>query len=307
MRPELFPPRPERAKARWALLSVFAHAAALGVLVLISTAGPPSSSVRYINPAASAPRSPTLIAIDQWPAGARAAGTSGSPAAPVRGATPKAGGVTMRPPSASALPAARPPEHREPPIEGGATVPPGRTDTAAVAETHRTLGPAYGDGRLWLDPAIASRLGAAAGDSNQAFNALAHVEKVDSAVAQKLRAFLDTMPPDSMAVAALPSWTTKINGQTWGIDSKWIYLGGIKLPSALLALLPLPQGNYEQAQREARLMDIRGQILSAAERAQNTEDFKRYVKELRARNEAKHEAEKQQTQPQKAPADTVIN
>src|SRR2546422_11328227 len=42
-------------------------------------------------------------------------------------------------------------------------------------------------------------------------------------------------------------------GKTIGIDSQYIHVAGIKIPTAVLALLPitLPQGNYDE-QRRAR-------------------------------------------------------
>ncbi len=58
------------------------------------------------------------------------------------------------------------------------------------------------------------------------------------------------------------------------------------MPSAILALLPLPQGNYDRAKEEAQLMRIREDIIRAARQAETNADFRRYVKEIRERKDA---------------------
>lgn len=153
--------------------------------------------------------------------------------------------------------------------------------------TGRLLGPAYGDGRLWVrtDEAALGIVGPAA-------SAELHVAQVDQAVREKLRAFIDTMPRDSFALAPPPDWTTEIGEQTWGIDQQWIYLGDIKIPTMVLALLPLPQGNYDQAQRAAQLQYMREDILQAARRAETAADFRRYVEETRKRKDAERALER---------------
>jgi hypothetical protein len=87
---------------------------------------------------------------------------------------------------------------------------------------------------------------------------------------------------------------TEIDGQKWGVDGAWIYLGGLKIPSAILALIPLPQGNYDANKRNAELQRIREDIMQAARRAESMEQFKRYVKETRERKDAEREARKNQ-------------
>jgi hypothetical protein len=126
------------------------------------------------------------------------------------------------------------------------------------------------------------------------------VAQLDSAVTARLRAFLDTMPRDSFAPPEMPKWTTEINGRTWGMDGKWIYLGGLKLPAALLALLPFPQGNIDQSRAANQLMQMREDIIQAARRSETREEFNQYVKELRKRKDQEREAKK------RAKGDTII-
>ena len=80
---------------------------------------------------------------------------------------------------------------------------------------------------------------------------------------------------------------TTIGGQQWGIDPEFIYLGPIKIPTVLAALLgfaQLPQmGNYELAQQQQWLADVRSQILNQAQRMDQMASFKRNVRAMEAR------------------------
>jgi ATPase subunit of ABC transporter with duplicated ATPase domains len=64
---------------------------------------------------------------------------------------------------------------------------------------------------------------------------------------------------------------------------------------ALLGSL-LPPGNYDEAVRQRHLADMRTDLMQAAARAQNLEQFRRYVHDLRARKQAEREAERQRRQ-----------
>lgn len=142
------------------------------------------------------------------------------------------------------------------------------------------IGTGYGSGRLWVGP-IEAQLGVMGPSENRS----THAARVDSAVRAKLLAFIDTLPADSFATPEVRPWVTEINGQKWGVDGSWLYLGGLKLPTILLALLPLPQGNYQQAREAQELARIREQILQAAWQAQTNADFRKYVKEIRERKD----------------------
>jgi len=163
-------------------------------------------------------------------------------------------------------------------------------------DTHGAIESRYGDGRLWVrvGDVVAGNLPA----KRDVKEMPTHVARVDSALAEKIRSYLDTVPPDSFATRPGPkAWTTEIAGQPWGLDGKWIYLGPIKIPAAILALLPLPAGNYELAQRNMQLQAMREDLMQAAQRAQNAEEFKKYVKELRERKDLEHQ--------QRIPPDTT--
>lgn len=173
-----------------------------------------------------------------------------------------------------------------------------RSDSTTVIGTHRVLGPAFGEGRVWVRPQDAEL-----GVTGPSPSVAAHVARIDSALRERILAYVDSMPRDSFAPPKIPKWTSEIDGQTWGIDSKWIYLGDLKLPAALLALLPFPQGNYYEAKAEQELQRVRTDIIRAARAAENAEDFKHYVEQVRKRKQEERDAERAR---KAAARDTVI-
>ena len=78
------------------------------------------------------------------------------------------------------------------------------------------------------------------------------------------------------------------------IDSQYIHVAGIKIPTAVLALLPitLPQGNYDEQLRARQLEDMRRDLMQAARRTETLRLFKQYVRDLRARKQAERDAER---------------
>ena len=151
------------------------------------------------------------------------------------------------------------------------------------------IAPSLAGGGLWVRPLplppqeLAQRL------------TRSHEELVDSAVTAIVQAFLDSVAPlPGRAVAALPKWTTEIGGKKFGIDGSNIYIAGLKIPAAVLALLPLPGGNIDQSRRYNDLMDMRSDIYSAARRAETLEEFKQVIEEIRERKEREKEFERNQ-------------
>ena len=122
-----------------------------------------------------------------------------------------------------------------------------------------------------------------------------HVQLVDSAVTALVQAFLDSVAADPASRAArVPSWVTEVDGLKLGLDSRYVYLFGLKIPTLLLALLPLPAGNFDQAKAYQHLMDLRADIYQAAQRAETTEEFKQAVKDIRTRKEHERELRRNQ-------------
>jgi hypothetical protein len=152
---------------------------------------------------------------------------------------------------------------------------------------YRLVGPQYGAGRVWVRTAEAEL-----GVVGESPDLRTHAERIQQAVRDRIKAYIDTMPRDSFALPPPPKWTTQIGEDKWGVDGSWIYLGDFKIPTILLALLPLPQGNYDAAQDAAELQSMRDEILNAAQRAQTAEEFRKYVDDLRKRKQAERDAER---------------
>jgi hypothetical protein len=125
-----------------------------------------------------------------------------------------------------------------------------------------------------------------------------HEELVDSAVNAFVQQYLDSIAREPGAdQVQLPDWTTEIVGTKFGLDSRNIYIAGLKIPAAVLALLPIPaSGNQQQA------LDHNGQWIAedlrrAAQRATTIDEFKRAVRQLRTEKQRQKDLERAQRQP----------
>jgi hypothetical protein len=152
------------------------------------------------------------------------------------------------------------------------------------------IGPGLAQGRLWVRPLplppreLAERL------SKQR-----HVELVDSAVNAIVQAYLDSIAADpSSRNVGLPSWTTNVAGKKFGLDSSNIYIAGLKIPAAVLALLPISGGNIDQNRAYSHLMEMRADLQHAAQRSQNLEEFKEMIRDMRLRKEREEEFKRNQ-------------
>lgn len=163
-------------------------------------------------------------------------------------------------------------------------------DTAAVPRTPAgRIGPALGDGRLWVRPlplppkALAQRLHPS------------HIELVDSAVTAIVQGYLDSIAREPGADRAkMPDWTTHIAGSKFGLDSRNIYIAGLKIPAAVLALLPIPASGNQQSALDHNGQWIAEDLRRAAQRANTLDDFKRAVRELRIEKQRQKDLERAQ-------------
>jgi hypothetical protein len=236
---------------------------------------------------------------------------------PITLGLPQVDMLYLEPPRARRVVPRPPPVVVEAPVAAGADTPaeevaagePGQlpdapVDTAAGLpsvtgtgpQTVPLLRPTFGQGKLWVRPLplppqeLAQRL------------SRAHYELVDSAVSEIVQAYIDSVLRTPVPFDARPpSWTTTIGGKTFGIDSRNIYLGGLKIPTAILALLPLPQMSNIDLRQAQRMRDIQADLQYAAQRAQTMEEFKKAIKEVRERRDLEREFERNQ---RRTPADT---
>lgn len=181
---------------------------------------------------------------------------------------------------------------------------PAPADTGGVATARRRgfipVAPAYGEGLLWVRPVPVSPQDLAKHLERS------HFQQVDSAVTIIMQAFLDSLDAErGAAQARLPDWTTNLAGKKFGVDSRYIYIAGLKIPAAVLALLPLPQGGVDQSHALDHIMDLRADIEQAARRAENMDEFKRAIREIRERKQRERDFERAQreTPPPPPPED----
>ena len=150
--------------------------------------------------------------------------------------------------------------------------------------------PQVGDGRLWVLPRPAL-------PSDVADVLYQPQENRDTTVVRRLRAMVDSLNvlvDQDQRARQRPVWTTDVAGKVFGIDSQFIHVAGIKIPTAALALLPisLPQGNYGEQMRARQLDQMRDDLMQAARRTETLRLFKQYVRDLRARKQAERDAER---------------
>ena len=91
-----------------------------------------------------------------------------------------------------------------------------------------------------------------------------------------------TRPP------AVPVWKGSVAGAEFGLEGPWVILAGVKIPAAVLGLLPVSVGAPSPDQWEdARLLaDRRADIERAAVRAGYQDDYRAAIRNIRERREA---------------------
>ena len=161
-----------------------------------------------------------------------------------------------------------------------------RIPGAIIVGTRRRIGPTFGDGLLWDETDVGI-----IGEEEEEWGAQ------ETLLALEVAEMLADILEDSLLVRGeIPRWVTTIGGQEWGIDPQYIHLGPVKIPTVLAALLAfsnLPQlGNYELAQQQAWLADVRNQILTQAQRMDQMKEFRRGVKALEARKRKERDEER---------------
>ena len=151
------------------------------------------------------------------------------------------------------------------------------SDTVLTAGEDR-IGPHHAQGRVWVRPLPEAPKQLAA-----ALTGRPEAQLADSVVNEMVQVYLEAMAKEAEGQKSTPpSWTTKVAGQLVGLDAKWIYLGPLKIPTVLLALLPINlQGNPTQADMHRKLSVMRQDLFDAARRADNLAEFKQAVKALR--------------------------
>ncbi|HEX4684217.1 MAG TPA: hypothetical protein VH277_15980 [Gemmatimonadaceae bacterium] len=129
-------------------------------------------------------------------------------------------------------------------------------------------------------------------------------ERNDSAVKAIFLAFREAEVEAEAHVGRSPKdWTFERNGQKYGMDSSYIYLGRFKIPSAILAALPLKTGGADGAQliRDRNSAWIQNDIYTHAQ-GLSEDDFRAAIKRIRERKDK----EKKEADEAKAKAQPIV-
>jgi hypothetical protein len=201
--------------------------------------------------------------------------------------------VRAKGPTTPRPPVPNPPPQAPPPPSAALSPPDTAPPMPAYDPNANRVAPApqVGDGRLWVSP----RPGLPAAVAEQIYGDTAAQH---TAAVARLKVMVDSLNQildQEQREHRRPSWTVggTPNKPEWGIDSAYIHVAGIKIPTAVLALLGnmLPQGNFDEAMRQRQLDYMRADIMQAAARAQSLAQFRRYVRELRERKQAERDAD----------------
>lgn len=191
-------------------------------------------------------------------------------------ATPSSGGSTATVP----LVAPREiPTQLPPPAAAGDTALPGvvRGPLRGGNGPTRGVQPNYDDPRVW------------AGDPEFVYAPKTEKERLDSALYTTLARHLDSLAANAYSPNKFErgDWTFGKEGSKWGVDQQYIRLGPFKIPTALLAMLPLNQmqANPIAMERSRNAAYMRNDILYHAQAAMNEEQFRKAVAAIRDRKE----------------------
>jgi hypothetical protein len=113
----------------------------------------------------------------------------------------------------------------------------------------------------------------------------------DSAARSWVAAYWDSVAQAQRAAQPNLDWTVKRGDSKYGLDPAFIYFGKFKLPTALLALLPInTMANPTVSERNRALDYMRRDIMFHASRATNSEDFNAAIRRIRERVERERAA-----------------
>ncbi len=229
-----------------------------------------------------------LVVLTPPPAGPRAVELPFQAAPPEVGAPAPAARRPRKLSDRPAVPVVPIPQIESPPADSGLV----RAPTPAPRGPIGRIGPGLGEGLLWVRPLplppreLAQRL------------RKSHAELVDSAVTVTIQAFLDSIarePKDPNA-----EWSAEVAGKKFGLSGKYLTVAGLRIPAAVLALLPIG-GGFNQLKAFDRTDDLLADLRQAALRAETTDQFKAAIRDLRRRKDEQRDFEQNQRMP--PPAD----
>jgi hypothetical protein len=141
----------------------------------------------------------------------------------------------------------------------------------------RGVQPNYDDPRVWNS------------DTEFIYAPKTEQQRLDSALYATLARHMDSVAANTSVPNKFErgDWTVGKGGSKFGVDQQYIHLGPFKIPSALLALLPLNQmqANPIAMDRARNANYMRNDIMYHAQAAMNEEQFRKAVAAIRARKD----------------------
>ena len=272
--PFVVPTLASRRSPRAFAISVVLHLVALVVLSVVLVQHPISRMIG-LRPGKEAPRERiTYIEVAPLP-GVVGADTGAAAASPdVAPASPR---TSPRQAAPAQVPRAITPVV-PPSTPGGAAGASGGGGGAGGTTAGTGMVPSYSDARVWATP----------GDFTPAPKSTRQV--VDSVIDVAVGAYIDSLSVAAANRGREPGdWTVGKGDTKWGVDPKWIHFGKVKVPTALLAFLPVnAQANpsFNARERAATRWDIDFH----AQRAITEDEFRKSVKRIRERAERERAA-----------------
>lgn len=273
--PFVVPTLASRRSPRAFAISVALHIVAVVVLSAILVQHPISRMIG-LRPGKEAPRERiTYIEVAPSP-GIVGADTGAAPAAP-RDVSPANASPSGQPAAPAQVPRAIVPA--SPPVApGGAAGATGGGGGAGGTTPGTGMVPSYSDARVWATP----------GEFTPAPKTARQV--VDSVIDVAVGAYIDSLSVAAANRGREPGdWTVGKGGTKWGVDPKWIHFGKVKVPTALLAFLPVNVTANPSDNTRARAA-MRWDIDFHAQRAVTEDEFRKSVKRIRERAERERAA-----------------
>ena len=186
----------------------------------------------------------------------------------------------------------KPPAQASQPNGGGGTGP--KVGTGGV---EAGITPSFSDPRLWLPPGPV--MGVPRTQS----------QRLDSVLMARFQPHLDSLQAIAAAQGKAPGdWTFTKDGKKWGMDPKYIYIGDHKIPTAILALLPLNKAANPITSNENKMFDREhDEIQFEAQRAMNEEEFNAAVKAIRERKQREHDEDMKERQKRRSADSTIAH
>lgn len=156
----------------------------------------------------------------------------------------------------------------------------------------RGIQPSFTDRRLWAPEGV---------EVVAPVVPLTRADTLNGLLRERAMVYLDSLARLDPGGRRPGDWTFEKNGKKYGVDGAFIRLGDFKIPTALLAAMPMNvQANPVGLERARRLDAMRSDIQYHAARAMRDDEFRQAVKAIRERKERERqeaEARKREGEP----------